>query len=374
MLNSAYFIILRGMKTKRKQRVVVGISGGVDSSVSALLLKEAGYEVSGIFMQNWEADAEDPYCTASQDLSDARAACDRIGISLHTINFAKQYWERVFQHCLDEFKAGLTPNPDILCNQEIKFKAFLDHALNTMGADYLATGHYTALKKTERGFELHKAADLNKDQTYFLYTLTQSILSRCLFPLAHLTKPEVRAKAEKAGLPNHNKKDSTGICFIGERKFKTFLKEYLLAQPGPIQTPDGKEVGQHDGLIFYTLGQRKGLHIGGKKEALEAPWYVVNKNLDTHTLVVAQGHEHPLLYRRELVFTHPTWINDSPSEDHFLYQAKIRYRQADQACTLMPTESPHFRVDFEQPQRAITPGQSIVLYEETRCVGGGIII
>lgn len=356
----------------KNKTVIVGLSGGVDSSVSALLLKEQGYNVIGVTMQNWEIENDDPYCTAEEDLSIARAVCDHLKIPFQIVNFSKEYWEHVFQYALDEFSAGRTPNPDVLCNQEIKFKAFLNYAL-AQGADYLATGHYVQIQEHHGHFELLKGSDPNKDQSYFLYTLNQNILSRTLFPVGHLEKIVVRQIAQKAGLLNYAKKDSTGICFIGERKFKKFLEEYLLAKPGPMKTPEGKTIGQHDGLMFYTLGQRQGLKIGGVHGADEQPWYVVNKDLKNNVLEVAQGHDHPLLFSPKLTCDQLTWIAEKPPELPWSGWAKTRYRQSDQRCHLIAIDGKNNQVDFEVPQRAITPGQSVVFYEGNKCLGGGII-
>ena len=356
----------------KKLHTIVGLSGGVDSAVTALLLKEQGHEVSGIFMQNWEADLEDPYCTAQQDLTDARAVCDKLNIPLQTVNFAKKYWDEVFQHCLDEYAKGRTPNPDVLCNREIKFKALLDHAMQ-LGADYLATGHYAQKNFNGNTWELCKAIDTNKDQSYFLYLLNQKALEKSLFPLGTLTKPQVRSIAEKAGLLNHAKKDSTGICFIGERRFKPFLKEFLLARRGEMRTPEGRLVGYHDGIMFYTLGQRKGLEIGGQKNAAEKPWYVADKITATNTLIVVQGKEHPLLHKKTLIAEDLHWISGKPPAFPYFCSAKTRYRQEDQACIITQKNEREFLVEFTEAQFAPTPGQSIVFYQLTVCVGGGNI-
>ncbi|EKD76898.1 MAG: hypothetical protein ACD_42C00540G0002 [uncultured bacterium] len=356
------------MKTKQNTKIIVGLSGGVDSAVTAFLLKEQGYDVSGCYMQNWMAEKDDPYCLAEQDLTDTKKICDQLQIPFHLVNFSKEYWDTVFQYCLDEFVAGRTPNPDIGCNQFIKFDVFLKHALK-LGADFLATGHYAR----QYGAQLLKAKDLNKDQSYFLYTLTQEKLSHVLFPLGELTKPDVRIIAKKAGLLNAEKKDSTGICFIGERKFKTFLQDYVLAKPGFIKTPDGKTLGKHDGLMFYTLGQRKGLHIGGIKNADESAWYVVAKNIPTNELIVAQGHDHPLLFSSELFCEKLQWVAGYAPKN-LNCTAKIRYRQHDQTCHIQLLENNSAKVIFDQPQRAITPGQSIVFYDREVCLGGGVIL
>ncbi len=359
------------MKNSNKT-VVVGLSGGVDSAVSALLLKQQGYNVIGAYMQNWEVDNDDPFCSSEQDLQDAFAVSKALQIPFETINFAKEYWEHVFQFCLDEFSEGRTPNPDIGCNKEIKFKAFLEFALQK-GADFLATGHYVRKNLQNDRYQLLKGLDGNKDQSYFLYTLGQHELKHALFPIGGLAKNEVRKIAEENRLPNFNKKDSTGICFIGERKFKAFLSEFLLAQPGEIQTPEGKIIGQHDGIMFYTLGQRKGLGIGGRDDSKEEPWFVVGKNVQKNILIVAQGQENPLLYANDLFCTKLHWV-DAPPKLPIKLKAKIRYRQADQACELFEEPPGHFQVKFAKPQRAITPGQSIVFYQDDTCLGGGIII
>jgi len=357
---------------KTKQTVVVGLSGGVDSAVSALLLKEQGYHVIGIFMQNWQADNDDPYCTAEQDLSDARAVADHLGIPLQVINFSKAYWDHVFQYCLDEFKAGRTPNPDIWCNKEIKFKAFLDHALE-LGADFLATGHYVRKGEKDHRYQLLKGLDPQKDQSYFLYTLGQHELKHALFPVGEIEKVHVREIAKKNGLINFAKKDSTGICFIGERNFKDFLSEYLLDKPGDIKTPQGETIGRHDGLMFYTLGQCKGLHIGGRKAALESPWYVIRKELRTNTLVVAQEDQIDLLYHSSLTCHQLHWVYEAPHSP-FNASAKIRYRQPDQTCHVSQRDESTWHVQFDEPQRAITPGQSIVFYQDDNCLGGATIM
>lgn len=355
-----------------KSKVIIGLSGGVDSAVSALLLKQQGYDVEGVFMQNWEVENDDPHCTGEQDLSDAKAVADHLDIPFHTVNFSRTYWDHVFQHCLDEYAAGRTPNPDIGCNKEIKFKVFLDYALE-MGAGFLATGHYAQKRQQSGLFELLRGADTNKDQSYFLYTLTQHALSHACFPVGHLTKPEVRALAKAEGLPIANKKDSTGICFIGERKFSTFLKEFLLAQPGEMVTEKGEVLGRHDGLMFYTLGQRKGLQIGGQRGKAEAPWFVIDKNLRENKLIVAQGHHHPKLYQTRLTCTDCHWIACAPPSSERTLTAKIRYRQQDAPCTLRWRSDGILEVEFETPQWAITPGQSIVFYDQAICLGGGII-
>ncbi len=385
------------MNNSRKT-IIVGMSGGVDSSVAALLLKQQGYAVEGLFMKNWEEDDDTlsgNSCSASEDLAVAEAVCDKLDIPLHTVNFAKQYWDSVFEDFLQELRLGRTPNPDILCNREIKFKAFLDYALS-LGADAIATGHYVkrsneACKDSINNknqqhspYQLLKAKDDNKDQSYFLYTITQKALQHSIFPLADLLKTEVRQLAEAYGLPNYQKKDSTGICFIGERPFRTFLSRYFKDEPGPILTPEKQMVGEHHGLMYYTLGQRQGLGIGGKSRALDAPWYVVGKDQMQNALIVAQG-EHPLLYRNELEATACHWIQGPPHVSEFHCQAKIRYRQADQNCLVKfsksTLDSDNINMDcnmscevfFQKPQRAITSGQSVVFYDNNICLGGGII-
>ncbi|HIE54585.1 MAG TPA: tRNA 2-thiouridine(34) synthase MnmA, partial [Chromatiaceae bacterium] len=314
----------------RKGKVIIGLSGGVDSAVAALRLKEEGWQVEGLFMKNWEEDDKEGYCAAAEDLADARQVAKNLDIPLHTINFSGEYWEGVFRHFLDEYRAGRTPNPDILCNREIKFRAFLDHALG-LGADYIATGHYARLSE-ENPRRLLTAADHNKDQTYFLYMVPQAALARTLFPLGGLTKPEVRRIAEQAGFSNWCKKDSTGICFIGERRFRDFLANYLPANPGEMVTPEGKLVGQHQGLMYYTLGQRQGLGIGGVAGANESPWFVVGKDLEDNQLIVAQGHDHPLLYSSELEAGQLHWITGQPPGADFRCLARCRHRQPLQAC------------------------------------------
>ncbi len=356
----------------KPKQIIVGMSGGVDSSVTALLLKEQGHHVTGVFMKNWEEEDAMGFCPASIDMADAQSVCDQLQIELHRINFAEEYWERVFSHFLQEYRAGRTPNPDILCNKEIKFKAFLNYA-KQRGADYIATGHYARTYHEGEQFQLLKGLDPSKDQSYFLYLLDQAQLSQSLFPIGDLSKKTVRQIAHKAGFKNHEKKDSTGICFIGERKFKTFLSEYLPAQPGDIVTLEGKVIGKHDGLIFHTIGQRQGLKIGGLKNAAEAPWYVAAKNLAANTLIVAQGHDHPSLYKKTLIASQVHWINKPPKAFPYALHAKTRYRQTDQACIIHLIDENQYRVEFTEPQRAVTPGQSVVFYEGDVCLGGGII-
>lgn len=356
------------MSQEKQQHVIVGMSGGVDSSVTAYLLKEQGYMVSGLFMKNWEEDDTEEYCAAAADLKDAAQVCDRLGIELHEVNFAHEYWENVFEHFLTEYKAGRTPNPDILCNKEIKFKEFLLQA-ESLGADYIATGHYVAKGASENCFELLRGADNNKDQSYFLYTLQQAALAKSLFPLGELEKSEVRRIANEQGFVTHNKKDSTGICFIGERRFKDFLSTYLKPNPGDMIDPDGNVVNQHDGLMYYTLGQRQGLDIGGPGDA----WYVVGKNLEQNQLIVAQGHDHPLLFTSEVEASNPDWVDGQGLKVGDKVTAKTRYRQADQACQVTAVNDNLITVRFDQPQRAVTPGQALVFYDGRRCIGGATI-
>lgn len=354
------------------ETIYLGLSGGVDSAVTGLLLKEQGYCVEAVFMKNWEADDSDAFCTAEQDAQDAQAVAKHLGIPLHTVNFAKNYWDRVFEHFLNEYQAGRTPNPDILCNTEIKFKAFLDYALDA-GASKIATGHYARVKPTERGFQLLKGLDENKDQSYFLHGLNQKQLSHSLFPLGALKKSDVRKLAEAAKLPNFAKKDSTGICFIGERKFKTFLNEYLPAKPGTIKSVDNETIGKHDGLMFYTIGQRKGINIGGIKGKPEAAWYVVDKDLKHNTLIVAQDNQHPALFKEKLTAAQAHWVSGNAPALPLKCAAKIRYRQTDQACTASLSNTQLMAV-FDTPQRAVAPGQSIVFYQDALCLGGAIIL
>ncbi|MEW6689517.1 MAG: tRNA 2-thiouridine(34) synthase MnmA [Pseudomonadota bacterium] len=350
------------------ERIVVGMSGGVDSSVAALLLKREGHDVVGLFMKNWEDDDSDEYCSTRQDLIDAAAAADAIGIDLEAVNFAAEYKDRVFAEFLREYRAGRTPNPDVLCNAEIKFKAFLDHALK-LGAARIATGHYARIRVSGKAFELLKGKDEAKDQSYFLHRLNQSQLGRVVFPLGELKKSEVRRIAAEAGLPNHAKKDSTGICFIGERPFREFLNRYLPRTPGPIVDDSGRTIGEHIGLAFYTIGQRKGIGIGGAGE----PWYVAEKRMASNELVVVQGHDHPLLLKRGLEAQDASWISGSSPEFPSNHSAKTRYRQADAACTLSGVLDSEIKVDFAAPQWAVTPGQSVVLYDGAACLGGAVI-
>ncbi len=373
------------MSNSSSTRVIVGMSGGVDSSVSALLLQQQGYQVEGLFMKNWDEDDGTEYCTAKEDLADAQSVCDTLGIKLHSANFAAEYWDNVFEHFLAEYQAGRTPNPDILCNREIKFRAFLDYAL-TLGADYIATGHYVRSKTISTSHDtttqLLKGLDSNKDQSYFLHAVGSKELSQTLFPIGDMEKSQVRAMAKQHNLITHGKKDSTGICFIGERRFKDFLQTYLPAQPGDIITAEGDVIGTHQGLMYHTIGQRQGLGIGGLANYDESPWYVVDKELDENRLVVAQGSNHPRLFKPSLICEQAFWIdgkrpdfntegklgNDSP------LMAKIRYRQADQVCTIRDIGNNQLEVHFDEPQRAVTPGQSIVFYQQSVCLGGAVIV
>lgn len=363
-----------------KKRVVIGMSGGVDSSVSAWLLKEQGYEVIGLFMKNWEDDDDSEYCSTRQDWIDAVSVADVVGVDIEAVNFVSEYKDRVFAEFLREYQAGRTPNPDVLCNAEIKFKAFLDHAMH-LGADMIATGHYARVRELTSGpnagqTQLLKAVDASKDQSYFLHRLNQAQLSKTLFPLGEIRKTEVRKIAEQLKLPNATKKDSTGICFIGERPFRDFLNRYLSYQPGPMKTPDGTVVGEHVGLSFYTLGQRKGIGLGGMKthkntDGNSDPWYVARKDVATNTLYIVQGHDHPWLLSSELSAGQMSWVAGIAPDMEEL-SAKTRYRQADVACT-QHTSSDSFSLNFEVPQWAVTPGQSAVLYDGDVCLGGGII-
>jgi tRNA-specific 2-thiouridylase len=357
-----------------KEKVVVGMSGGVDSSVVALLLKRAGFEVIGLFMKNWDDDDDDEYCSIRQDLVDCAAVADVIGIELEAVNFAAEYKQRVFSAFLAEYRAGRTPNPDVLCNAEIKFKAFLDHAI-ALGAERIATGHYAGVREVQGRYELLKAVDKNKDQSYFLHRLTQAQLARTWFPLAQLKKTEVRHIARDAGLPVHAKKDSTGICFIGERPFREFLNRYLPRTPGPIRTPEGRVIGEHVGLAFYTIGQRKGIGIGGVKGggAEGDAWYVAGKDMGKNELVVVSGHDHPLLQRDRLLAADLSWVSGKAPDAAAAYAAKTRYRQADAPCRIARLGDDLLELAFEQAQWAVTPGQSAVLYQGEVCLGGGVI-
>ena len=358
------------MKTPDQTKVIVGMSGGVDSSVSAYLLQEQGYQVEGLFMKNWDEDDGTEYCTAKEDMADAQAVCDKLGIKLHTANFASEYWDNVFEHFLEEYKAGRTPNPDILCNREIKFKAFLEYA-KILGADLIATGHYVRRLDKDGHTYLLKGDDANKDQSYFLHAVGEKELAQSLFPVGDIEKPEVRRIAEKLGLVTAKKKDSTGICFIGERRFTDFLKQYLPAQPGNIETADGEIIGTHQGLMYHTLGQRQGLGIGGLAGFNEEPWFVAEKDLTRNVLIAVQGTNHPLLFKQWLTTNQVFWINDEP-ELPLRCAAKVRYRQSDQPCVIERHGS-GYKVVFDESQRAVTPGQSVVFYLDDLCLGGGII-
>ncbi|HLU77296.1 MAG TPA: tRNA 2-thiouridine(34) synthase MnmA [Burkholderiales bacterium] len=355
-----------------KERIVVGMSGGVDSAVSALLLKRAGYEVIGLFMKNWEDDDDDEYCSTRQDLIDVASVADVIGIDLEVVNFAAEYKDRVFSEFLREYSAGRTPNPDVLCNAEIKFKAFLDHAM-AMGARRIATGHYAGVRERDGRYELLRGADPSKDQSYFLHRLNQAQLSRVLFPLAELRKTEVRRIAQEAGLPVAAKKDSTGICFIGERPFREFLNRYLPSEPGPMLTPEGRQIGEHMGLAFYTIGQRSGLGIGGARGGSGEPWYVADKDLARNALIVVQGHDHPLLLRDSLTAADLAWVAGEAPDAAGVYGGKTRYRQRDAECRFTRLDDSGCELRFAEPQWAVTPGQSVVLYRNEVCLGGGVI-
>ena len=355
------------------KKVICGMSGGVDSSVSAFILQQQGYQVEGLFMKNWEEDDDTDYCTAAADLADAQAVCDKLGIKLHKINFAAEYWDNVFEHFLNEYKAGRTPNPDILCNKEIKFKAFLEYAAEDLGANYIATGHYVRRRGADDKAQLLRGLDANKDQSYFLYTLSSKQVGQSLFPVGDIEKPIVRAIAEDLGLVTAKKKDSTGICFIGERKFKDFLARYLPAQPGNIRTVDGDIIGRHDGLMYHTLGQRKGLGIGGVKGASEDAWYVVEKDLVNNELIVAQGHDHSALLSTGLIAQQLHWVDRQPIREPLRCTVKTRYRQTDVPCIIEPIDDESIKVIFDEPQIAVTPGQSAVFYLNEVCLGGGII-
>jgi len=352
-----------------KQHVVVGLSGGVDSAVTAALLLEHGYDVTALFMKNWEEDDDEEYCSAAVDLADARSVSDRLNIELRTINFSHEYWERVFAAFLRQYESGFTPNPDVLCNREIKFKEFLEYA-RCLGASQIATGHYAGIAKGTETVRLLRGRDCNKDQSYFLYALSQDALQSSLFPLYEWSKTEVRNRARALNLPVHEKKDSTGICFIGERRFKDFLGKYIQPAPGEILDLSERVIGQHDGLNFHTIGQRQGLGIGGAGD----PWYVVRKVMETNRLYVAQGHDHPALFSTWLSATELSWISGEAKELPRACTAKIRYRQADQACSLEPGVDDLLRVRFTSPQRAVTPGQAVVFYDGNVCLGGGTIL
>ena len=357
------------MKENKDIRVVVGMSGGVDSSVAALLLKEQGYDVVGIFMKNWDDTDEFGVCTATEDYDDVIRVCNQLDIPYYAVNFEKQYWDKVFTYFLDEYKAGRTPNPDVMCNKEIKFKAFLDHALS-LGADYLATGHYARVRMNNGRPEMLRGVDENKDQTYFLNQLSADVLEKVMFPIGDLPKPEVRKIAKEHDLATATKKDSTGICFIGERNFKTFLSEYLPAQPGEMRTLTTDEVmGKHDGLMYYTIGQRQGLGIGGSGD----PWFVVGKNVNENILYVEQGFDNESLYSEEIIASDLNWINSEQMKETFTCTAKFRYRQKDSGVTVTLLSNGKAQVVFDKSERAITPGQAVVFYDGDVCLGGGTI-
>lgn len=355
-------------KPRQETRVVVGMSGGVDSSVTALLLKEQGYDVVGIFMKNWDDTDENGVCTATEDYNDVIRVCNQIGIPYYAVNFEKQYWNKVFTYFLEEYKAGRTPNPDVMCNKEIKFKAFLEHALQ-LGADYVATGHYARVSRENGEVRLLRGVDENKDQTYFLNQLSQEQLQKVMFPIGELHKKEVREKAKEAELATATKKDSTGICFIGERDFKEFLSQYLPAQPGDMRTLEGEKVGKHDGLMYYTIGQRHGLGIGGAGD----PWFVVGKDVNSNILFVGQSFENDALYSDSIIATEVNWIPEKEMPATFECTAKFRYRQPDHPVTVYKLEDNSVRVVFHGQVRAVTPGQSVVFYKGEECLGGGTI-
>lgn len=355
-----------------KAKVIIGMSGGVDSSVAAWLLREQGYRVEGLFMKNWEQDDTMDFCPAAQDLADAQAVCNQLRIPLHSVNFSELYWDKVFAHFLSEYEKGRTPNPDVLCNKEIKFNAFLNYAL-TMGADYIATGHYAKNKIEGTIGHLYKAKDRDKDQTYFLHAVDPSALAKTLFPIGDYNKPQIRAFAKDLGLVTHAKKDSTGICFIGEKRFKSFLKEFILAKPGDIKNTSGDVLGRHDGLMYYTIGQRQGLGIGGQQNSSDEPWYVVDKEVTTNTLFIAQGSQHPMLYAQGLICSSIHWLADNKNNLPLTCYAKTRYRQLEQACMISPQDGNQHYVMFSTPQRAVTPGQYVVFYDKNQCLGGATI-
>lgn len=353
-------------------RIIVGLSGGVDSSVTALLLQQQGERIAGLFMQNWDDDGSGD-CRAVDDRRDALSVCGQLGIVFHTRNFAKQYWQEVFEHFLAEYRAGRTPNPDVLCNREIKFKIFLDEA-HRLGAEKIATGHYAQIAWREGHWKLLRGADADKDQSYFLHQLGQEQLAATLFPIGHLPKREVRRLAQQAGLPTALKKDSTGICFIGERDFRSFLSQYIPAKTGEIRTVDGVKVGEHSGVFYYTLGQREGLHIGGVKGYPAAPWFIVGKNVANNVLIVDQGIDSPWLLSQWLESEPAHWVAGNPPATQFMCTAKTRYRQRDEPCEVILTDEGGARVHFQTPQRAVTPGQSVVFYHEDECLGGAVIL
>jgi len=359
-------------KNSEKSKIIVGISGGVDSSVAAMLLKEKGYEVEALFMKNWNDQTEDGECLWEDDVEDAMQVCDKLNIPLNTVDLSRDYWEKVFKNFLTEYKSGRTPNPDVLCNKEIKFKAFLEYA-ESLGAEKIATGHYACKNVEGDSIQLLKSIDDNKDQSYFLCCLSQNQLDKALFPIGDLCKDKVRKLAKNAGLITHDKKDSTGICFIGEQPFRNFLSRFIKPERGLIKTIDGKSIGEHEGIFFYTLGQRQGLGIGGVKNATDAPWYVVRKNINENELIVAQDHDHPLLHNKNLTVLDINWISEKMPSLPFNCKAKCRYRQSDQKCIIEKNKNNQFIVKFESSQRAVTPGQFIVFYDKNICLGGGII-
>ncbi len=353
-------------------KVIVGMSGGVDSSIAAWLLINQGYQVEGLFMKNWEQDDTHDFCPAAQDLADAQAVCNQLKIPLHTVNFAAEYWDNVFEHFLKEYQKGRTPNPDVLCNKEIKFNAFLNHALS-LGADFIATGHYAKNKiEGDIGY-LYKSKDREKDQTYFLHAVSPQALAKTLFPIGDYLKTQIREFAKDLGLVTHAKKDSTGICFIGEKRFKSFLQEFILAKPGEIKDMHDNIIGQHDGLMFYTIGQRQGLGIGGLKNTADEPWYVVDKDVSTNTLYIAQGSHHPMLYAQGLICGPIYWLDKCQNDLPVTCYAKTRYRQQEQPCMISPADGETHYVMFSSPQRAITPGQYVVFYNQNKCLGGATI-
>jgi len=360
--------VVNNLKKPEDTRVVVGMSGGVDSSVAAYLLKQQGYDVIGVFMKNWDDTDEFGVCTATEDYEDVIRVCNQIGIPYYAVNFEKEYWDKVFTYFLDEYKAGRTPNPDVMCNKEIKFKAFLEHALK-LGADYLATGHYAQVKFIDGEYKMLRGKDANKDQTYFLNQLSQEQISKVMFPIGHMDKKRVREIAKEAGLATATKKDSTGICFIGERNFKEFLSKYLPAQPGRMETLTGEMKGFHEGLMYYTIGQRHGLGIGGSGD----PWFVVGKDLERNVLLVGQGYDNDALYSDAIIATNVSWVSDKEKPAQFTCTAKFRYRQPDHGVTVKLLENNTARVEFDEPIRAVTPGQAVVFYNGEECLGGGTI-
>ncbi|WP_309240443.1 MULTISPECIES: tRNA 2-thiouridine(34) synthase MnmA [unclassified Caldibacillus] len=360
--------MVNNLKKPEDTRVVVGMSGGVDSSVAAYLLKQQGYDVIGVFMKNWDDTDEFGVCTATEDYEDVIRVCNQIGIPYYAVNFEKEYWDKVFTYFLDEYKAGRTPNPDVMCNKEIKFKAFLEHALK-LGADYLATGHYAQVKFIDGEYKMLRGKDANKDQTYFLNQLSQEQISKVMFPIGHMDKKRVREIAKEAGLATATKKDSTGICFIGERNFKEFLSKYLPAQPGRMETLTGEMKGFHEGLMYYTIGQRHGLGIGGSGD----PWFVVGKDLERNVLLVGQGYDNDALYSDAIIATNVSWVSDKEKPAQFSCTAKFRYRQPDHGVTVTLLGNNTARVEFDEPIRAVTPGQAVVFYNGEECLGGGTI-